>query len=542
MNVTGRITTWLIPSILICGGCAGTAWRSPASSTDEVTPLAELGEADSREGQAEPPPMVTAEAALIRETALARGFSNAQARQFEQSIINALPQDRQFLTRFIYGELNRQNGSRPQKSVGVAESPALATPSPAAGYLVPRTAATSVAADGTPAIRTVSHTEPASAPTDQEAADSASSSSATTAEAATKNRPLPREQLTTAAKSKQDARAASTAPDIEADQDNGAPTNDSSRNAQRETQPAQRETQSAQRETQSAATASATTGAANQRIRLGANANNEPSHSAESSAEDAKKSWQRQLRLTISRLRRDLAENEELDPMDQARMRACLGLLHLAAEDDPERAMEALEGLDEQQLEFWRQTILGLDILLDSDELPKMRYRVESASERLRDGLSTLATLGPLRVNNLAFVSDVRSFGVYDEIKSRGFAPGEQVILYVEIGNFAVEEIAVDNHDSISSRRRASTATQVPIFESDLLSRYDILDQNQRVVMSRTLPVIRDRCRQHRRDFFIAYDFYIPKKIAAGRYTLELTVEDRKGDKFGSGTIDLNIR
>ena len=116
----------------------------------------------------------------------------------------------------------------------------------------------------------------------------------------------------------------------------------------------------------------------------------------ESDDVDAQISWQRQLRLSIARLRRELAENGELDPLDESRYRACLSLLQLAAEN-PEGAMESLEGLDEQQLEFWKQTVWGLDILLDSDEFPKMRHRVESAAEHLNNGLIALEATGPLQ-------------------------------------------------------------------------------------------------------------------------------------------------
>ena len=34
----------------------------------------------------------------------------------------------------------------------------------------------------------------------------------------------------------------------------------------------------------------------------------------------------------------------------------------------------------------------------------------------------------------------------------------------------------------------------------------------------------------------------MPKDIPAGHYTLELTIEDKKGNKFGSGMIDFRVR
>ena len=111
-----------------------------------------------------------------------------------------------------------------------------------------------------------------------------------------------------------------------------------------------------------------------------------------------------------------------------------------------------------------------------------------------------------------------------------GFQAGQEAILYFEIDNFTAREIS-----ETESRR------QVLMYEVELLARYDILDQDQRIVLSRTMKGVRDRSRQYRRDFFVAQLFHVPR-IGRGYYTLELTVEDKKGGKFGGGTINFRIR
>ena len=115
---------------------------------------------------------------------------------------------------------------------------------------------------------------------------------------------------------------------------------------------------------------------------------------------DPQTSWSRQVKSAIERLRDDL-DSETMDEEQRARCQVCLSLLHLAVED-PEKAVEALEDLDDQQLEFWRQTVLGMGILLDPNELPKFRHRVESAAEHFSRGVTraivagTVATVEPV--------------------------------------------------------------------------------------------------------------------------------------------------
>ncbi len=77
----------------------------------------------------------------------------------------------------------------------------------------------------------------------------------------------------------------------------------------------------------------------------------------------------------------------------------------------------------------------------------------------LRSGVKALATLGPLRVRNLAFCTKVSGFGDFREFESYTFKPGQQVLLYVEIEDFAVEQVesvTTTRSTSAFSTRRAS--------------------------------------------------------------------------------------
>jgi hypothetical protein len=259
--------------------------------------------------------------------------------------------------------------------------------------------------------------------------------------------------------------------------------------------------------------------------------------------DDPQVSWERQVRSAIEQLRNDL-DSETMDEERRARCQVRLSLLHLTIED-PEKAVEAIADLDDQQLEFWRQAVLGIGVLLDPNELPKFRYRAESAAEHFSRSVASLSSLGPLRLLNMSLCTKVDGFGDFVECNAYGLEPGKPVLLYVEVENFTAEPIQADQAQekwaSHVSRRGTPSSVGPPRYVTELHGRYEILDANQRTVVSRTLPVGGDTCRNHRRDYYISYVLYMPENIEPGAYTLELTIEDKKGGKFGNAVVDFRI-
>jgi hypothetical protein len=114
----------------------------------------------------------------------------------------------------------------------------------------------------------------------------------------------------------------------------------------------------------------------------------------------------------------------------------------------------------------------------------------------------------------------------------------------VEVENFTAEPIQADTAQEgwARSASHRETSSGMPRFVTELHGRYEILDANQRTVVSRTLPVGGDTCRNQRRDYYISYVLYMPENIEPGAYTLELTIEDKKGDKFGNAVVDFRIK
>ncbi len=102
------------------------------------------------------------------------------------------------------------------------------------------------------------------------------------------------------------------------------------------------------------------------------------------------------------------------------------------------------------------------------------------------------------------------------------FKPGQQVILYCEVDRFVAEKVK-------------------DRYQTHLQGAYEIYDASGTKVAEQTLPEDEQWCDHYRRDYFIAYRFYLPNHLTAGKYQLKLTMEDRKGKLFGQNEIAFEI-
>ncbi len=212
-----------------------------------------------------------------------------------------------------------------------------------------------------------------------------------------------------------------------------------------------------------------------------------------------------------------------------ARQEQQLRLLFAAA-DRPDDAARAVPSLSEAEREAYRHLMFGLSTWFADDQPQRGPMRTARVLRSLREAAAELAPASKLDLSHLALCERVESFGWYTEFTRNEFLPKQQVILYVEVDNFA------------------SQAKGPHSFETELQGSYQIFDARGNIVAERKLPLDREVCRNVRRDYFLAYPIYIPESIEPGRYRLELLIEDLKasgqyqGRKFGEGTIEFTVR
>ena len=229
------------------------------------------------------------------------------------------------------------------------------------------------------------------------------------------------------------------------------------------------------------------------------------------------------LEAEIRNRRSQNTSDEELPRLEQQ-----LRLMYLAA-DRIDDAVASVESLDEPQREAFKHLMFGLGVWLSPDEARRGPLRSAKVLRSLRDSTLELAAASKLELSSPIFCERVEQFGWYSEFPRNEFRPKQQVILYVEVQNFAAE-------------KKGNS------YETELQGSYQIFDAGGRIVAERQLPLDREICRNYRRDYFLAYQMYLPESIEPGRYRLELTIEDLKasgeyqGRKFGEGMIEFTIR
>ena len=230
--------------------------------------------------------------------------------------------------------------------------------------------------------------------------------------------------------------------------------------------------------------------------------------------------WREQLANTLQTLEREVAKCSETDPEANV-LATSARLLHVVA-NHREQAVAAIEKLDEDEREYWKHQLHALLVALDAEDKHVGGRWAALVLRELRAAEDHLSNISSLDVRNLAFCEKVDGFGNYSPFKTTAFKPGTDVCLYVEIDNFSVEQVG--DH-----------------YRTELQAEYTITDGTGRRIKNK-LPVAKEECRNRRHDYFISYVLTIPEDLPAGKYTLQLIVEDVIGPKSSQASIDFRVR
>ncbi len=230
--------------------------------------------------------------------------------------------------------------------------------------------------------------------------------------------------------------------------------------------------------------------------------------------------WQEHLTAAIDALEKENG-GSPTNPSEVSR-HAALRMLYLL-DGRKQDALRPIAGVSAAQQDFWSKQLYGLATYLDAEQNPDGSRRAAEASLHFREAAARLAELATLHVKSLAICTEVTSFGVYKSFEKLEFQPGQEVLLYAEVDNFKAESTDKGYHTSLKSS-------------------YQIVDAHGGRVAEQEFAVTEEHCQNPRRDFFIRYFVWMPKRIYPGKYTLQLTIEDALSHKIGQGSIDFTIK
>ena len=232
------------------------------------------------------------------------------------------------------------------------------------------------------------------------------------------------------------------------------------------------------------------------------------------------KTWRESLDATIRALEAEAPKSPQSQE-DFARLTQ-LRILYLVAgkRDD---ALRPIPAAPPATTEFVSKSLYGLGTWLDVNRTPDATRRAGEAKQALEEAAGKLGDAAALVVRNMAFCSEIQSYGCYKAFKANEFSPDQEVLLYAEIDNFSSESTARGFHTSLRSS-------------------YQIFDARGQRVADHDFTVTEEHCQNQRRDFFIGYHLRLPKRIYSGKHTLQLTVEDLKSHKVGQSQIDFVVK
>ena len=232
--------------------------------------------------------------------------------------------------------------------------------------------------------------------------------------------------------------------------------------------------------------------------------------------------WNHDLAGSITKLEKQLKDSPSSDESIRISQEMTLRMLYVANRQ-LEEAMRPIEGLTDSERDYIRHQSQALYEASNPDAMPVKSRKWSLVMNSQRAATDQLAAVSNLDVKTLAFCTDVQGYGVITKFSNNTFQPDQDLLLYCELENVAADEVKDG-------------------FETQLQGSYEIIDPNGRKIADQLLPMEKEICKNHRRDYFIVYRIYTPMQIGPGNYQLRLTVEDMKAKKFGQASLDFQIQ
>lgn len=127
-----------------------------------------------------------------------------------------------------------------------------------------------------------------------------------------------------------------------------------------------------------------------------------------------------------------------------------------------------------------------------------------------------------LAIENACFATRVQAWGVVDRFAANRFRPGQEVIVYFELGGLSASESSAGHTTCIDSALR-------------------LVSGDGTIIHTWSFEPIAETCQARRHDYFARYVVRLPETSATGACRLELGVTDTLSGKVASTTLPLEL-
>lgn len=255
---------------------------------------------------------------------------------------------------------------------------------------------------------------------------------------------------------------------------------------------------------------------------------------------DGRLAWRSHLEALISNAEREVAQlkpgmGDDAATRDYIENNVYLRMLYLMSgqQDQKARAWEPIVGIAPAQQGFWQDTFFGITNYFDRNPELMSGERFGQTVKSFAHATSELRKAANLEVGDIAFCSGITNFGNYKRFETYKFEPGQHVALYAEIRNFVSQSTDDNNYRALLQ----STIEFLTPGRDGPLSGRTVSDPGPW-----KLEPTEDLCKYPRNDFYIAYEFDIPRNLPQGPYVLKLTVTDQLGEKVSESTVNFVVQ